>query len=249
MKIRYSKGQIASDEVLKFLALSGMSHPVFSQLIKRKEMARKASELGIMVSDEQLQRFADSFRMARGLRSADEMLEFLKTWDLTEDEFERFCEISMLTELLETILADESKILETFANERADFDTARVSVILVDKLELANELAMQIREDGEDFHALARKHSVDSMTKYAGGHLGIVGRGRLDPEPSAKVFNASAGDVLGPFEADGGYQLILVEDIQRADLSRNEVRQAVKERILGQWIGQFLKDGVWIEPE
>jgi parvulin-like peptidyl-prolyl isomerase len=247
VKYRYSNGVISSEEVLKFLSLIGMANSIVSEAIKRKEIIKKASELGLTVGDDQLQRFADNFRMARGLRSADETVEFLDTWGLSEEDFEAFCESSVMAELLVEFLATNVKIQDYFANNRAEFDLARVSGISVEKESLANELVMQIRDDGQDFHALARTHSVDEATKYAGGYMGMVSRSAFDPDMAAKVFNASPGDVIGPFRCGELFRILLVEEIIRADLKREDVRSAVKDAILAMWTSQFLKEGVRVE--
>jgi parvulin-like peptidyl-prolyl isomerase len=104
---------------------------------------------------------------------------------------------------------------------------------------------IQVNEEGEDFHKLARKHSIDETTKYFGGYVGLVSRRMISPEVSAKVFNAKAGDILGPFERENLFQLILVEEVKKGELN-DEVREAIKERILGEWVSQFLKDGIRI---
>jgi parvulin-like peptidyl-prolyl isomerase len=45
---------------------------------------------------------------------------------------------------------------------------------------------------------LAREHSI-ADTREQGGAIGKVLRGSLRPDVEAKVFNARAGDLLGPF--------------------------------------------------
>jgi parvulin-like peptidyl-prolyl isomerase len=196
-------------------------------------------------SDEQLQEFADQYRTIRGLYTSDEMLNFLNINGLTEDDFEAFCEATILLIDLKNHLATEKKIEEYFINYRSEFDLARISILWVKGKTLADELIIQVNEEGEDFHQLARKHSVDEATRYLGGYVGNVSRGMLSPEISAKVFNAKGGDILGPFQRENLFQLILVEEVMRAELN-DDVKEAIKERILGEWVSQFLRDGIKI---
>jgi len=211
MKIVYANDTITPVEMVKFLSLTWQSQPIYREIIKRKESMKKAQELKIEISDEELQQFVDNFRSAQGLFSAEATLNFLNNAGLTEDDFEVFCEISLLAAALKDHLADEKKISEYFVNNRSEFDRARISIIVVKEENLANEIVMQVNEDGEDFHALAREHSLDGATKYSGGYAGLVSRTMLTPELGAKVLNAAAGDLLGPFQHDDFYQLILVE--------------------------------------
>jgi hypothetical protein len=247
VRYRYSGGAIASEEVLKFLSLIGMSSSVLAEMVKRGEIAKKAAELGIKVTDEQLQSFADSFRSARGLHTAEATTQFLQTWGLNDDDLESFCESSVMAQRVEETIASDAAIKDYFANNRSEFDLARVSIIVVEKAGLADEITMQVTQDGEDFHALARKHSVDETTKYAGGYAGMVTRAMLEPEMAAKVFNVSAGEVVGPFNCEGLYRIIMVQVVIRADVKNDEVRSSVKEAIIGKWMSQFLKGGIRAE--
>lgn len=246
MKIVYSNDTITPEEVIRFLVLTGQSDAVFSEIIKNKEVTKKANELKIRVSDDQLQQFADKFRTLRGLHSADDMIRFLENAGLSEEDFETFCETSLLATSLKEHLADEKKIEAYFVNNRSDFDCARVSIIVVGDENLANEIIIQVTEDGEDFHELARKHSMDEATKHSGGFVGTVSRRMFPSEIAAKVFNASPGDLLGPFQKDGLFQLILVEEVIRAKLEEG-IKEAIAERIFREWLLSFLKDGVRIE--
>ena len=92
MEIRYSHGGITSEEVVKFLGLTGQAASIFAEIIKGKEVIKKAEDLGIAASDEELQQFADSFRSMHGLYAAGDMLDFLNRAGLTVDDFESFCE-------------------------------------------------------------------------------------------------------------------------------------------------------------
>ena len=110
LKILYSHDTITPKEVIRFLVLTGQSDTIFSEIIKNKEVIKKANELKIAVSDVELQQFADKFRTLRGLQSADDMIHFLKNAGLTEEDFETFCEASLAAASLKEHMADEKKI-------------------------------------------------------------------------------------------------------------------------------------------
>jgi parvulin-like peptidyl-prolyl isomerase len=247
MKLVYSGGEISPEEVIKYMTLSGQSFPIVTQVIKNREMIKKAKEMNIEVSDEQLQKFSDDFRAARELYTEEETLNFLKYHGLSEDDFEEFCELSILTSMLRDRVANESKIQEYYLNNRSDFDYARVSQIIVEKESLANEIAMQVTDEDEDFHRLARQFSLDEETKFAGGYIGLMNRRMLPPDISAKVFGAASGELLGPFPIENHYLLILVEEIIRSDLT-DELKEEIKNGILEEWASEYLKGGIQITP-
>jgi len=131
VNIKYSRGTVGLDEVIKFLALSGQTDPLYRGVIVRREAIRKAGELKIEATDEELQEFADNLRVTWGLFSSEEMLNFLSRNGLTEDDYGDYCEAAVLTQKLRDRLADESKIREYFIANRSEFDLARVSTITV----------------------------------------------------------------------------------------------------------------------
>lgn len=246
MQLTYGAGGITPEEIVKSLALTGQLEAVCADLAKRKEVVKKANHLGIEATTDDIQQLSDSFRAVQGLHSATETMSFLDKNGLTVDDFEQFCEEAVLANILIEHLADERAIAEYFVNHRSEFDLARVSVIMVASENMANEVVMQVTEDGEDFHQLARECSMDEQTKHAGGYVGAVSRSMLPPEAAAKVFNTHTGDLVGPFENEGMFQLLLVKDVRRAELD-DETKEAIKERIFNEWVAQTLKGGITVQ--
>jgi len=230
------------EEIIRLLSPTGQADAVLKNAIKFHEAQKKANEMGLSFTDEELQQFADNFRKLHGLITAEDTYSFLKRYGLTEDDFEQFCERSLLMAHLKDQLSDKQTVEEFFVNNRGDFDEARISVIVVRDKNLADEIVLQVTEEGEDFHALARKHSIDASTKYAGGYVGPIRRRMLSQTTAAKVFNALAGDIIGPFNREGIFQLILVEDIKKAELN-DSASEEIKERLFDEWFSQAVKGG------
>lgn len=243
MNIRYSNGTVTPDDVIKFLSLSGQSEGIIRHVILYRESAKRAAELGLIIPDEDLQQYADNFRKIHSLITAEDTYAFLRKKGLTEDDFEQFCECALSIISLKEHLSDKNRIEEYFVNNRSDFDRARISAIVVKDENLANEILMQVSEEGEDFHALARKYSIDMSTKYSGGYVGEISRKMLDQGIAAKVFNASPGDLLGPFEREGVFRLILAEEIKKAELNDNTI-ESIKERLFEEWFSEIINKGI-----
>jgi parvulin-like peptidyl-prolyl isomerase len=245
MKISYSQGVITPEEIIRFLTLSGQLHSLINEIIKNREVMKKAKELKILVPTDELQQYADSFRVSRGLFSSEDTQNFLKTAGLNEGDFEGYCEARILTLKLMDRLADEHQIEEYFVSNHSDFDLARISRIVVKEKSLAQEILIQIQEEGKDFHAGAKEYSIDQSTKFGGGYVGQITRNMLQPEAAAKVFNASSGEVLGPFEIEGLFELILVEEVVKAEFNET-VKERIKRFIFEEWISQFINRRVTI---
>jgi parvulin-like peptidyl-prolyl isomerase len=242
MKINYSHGVITPEEIIKFLSLTGQLQSVNHEIIKQKEVMKKAKELNLSVSTDELQEYADSFRVNHGLHSIEKTRDFLERGGLTEDDFEAYCEASLLTEKLMDHLAEQKKIEEYFVNNHSDFDLARIYFIVVKEKSLTDEILIQIQEEGKDFLAAAKQYSIDESTKFRGGYIGLITRNFLQPEVAAKVFNASPGDVLGPFEKEGLFELIMVEEVIKAELN-STVKERIKKLLFEEWLLPSTKEG------
>lgn len=249
MKIKYGNGSFTADDLVRHLELSGVSQWVFREVIRFREVARKARELGLAATDEEVQQAADEFRTAHGLYSADAMMAFLASAGMSVEEFESHCEVAVWFPKVVDSIATEQRINEYFAENRADLDRVRISRIIVSGESLCREILLQVQEEGEDFHRLARKHSEEEGTRYAGGHIGWVYRRAFSPEIAARIFSASAGEVVGPFPQDGRHCVALVEEVVRADNKSEAVRAVIRTRLMTQWTEEFVRDGISVQAE
>lgn len=80
----------------------------------------------------------------------------------------------------------------------------------------AEELRKEIVEGGKDFAAVARERSEDPGTKAAGGELGWVERGSLEPALADAMFALAPGSVSEPIETKLGFHVVKVEQKQEA---------------------------------
>jgi len=247
LRIVYDEASLDPADVIKSLVLTGLAEATFAETACRREIIRQARELGLVAAVDEVQAFADNFRIGRDLLTPEEMFAFLKKSGLTPEDFETFCEAEVLARAFRRHLADDERIQQYFVAHRHEFDRARASIITVSSSELANEIVMRVREDGEDFHQLARQYSQDEESRYNGGHLGLVGRADLSCEASARVFAAEPGAVIGPFQEEQGIQVFLAEDVRKAQ-SPELFRDEIEARILDEWQAQFLRNGFRVEP-
>ena len=106
--------------------------------------------------------------------------------------------------------------------------------MIVDDAGAAGELALSIREEGEDFAALAAEHSLDESTNSNGGYLGLISRdeaGGLPGDVADRIFAAADAEVIGPFEVSGGGHLIIrVEEVGRHELD-DDLRAVLREQL------------------
>ena len=109
---------------------------------------------------------------------------------------------------------------------------------------VAEELLSQIEEEEADFATLARKNSIDSASKKAGGYMEVVNRKALSPQVESAVFGADDSDVVGPVKTDMGYHIIKVEKILPGELN-NQTKAAIKNILFRNWLEEeYLKANI-----
>ena len=185
---------ISAAELLQNLKLTGQFEKIIEQLVRdRITVLRPGSRA--QVTPEEIQERADQFRRVRGLHRSSDTNKYLDAMGVSLDEFEAF---------LTDGLYQEGDAAGLRRRGRADLlqaelaDSIEVSHIVLDSEGKAKEMISVLREDPDSFEEMAREHSI-ADTREQGGLIGKVLRGALRGDVEAKVFNATAGELLGPF--------------------------------------------------
>ena len=127
--------------------------------------------------------------------------------DVAED-----AEVRRLEYLLSEKIA-EGQVEPYFAQHTLAFDEAEICWIFHTDKGVIDEVNLQIREDGADFYAMARRFSQDAHTRLGSGFLGRVRRKQLPKGIAARVFVASPGEIFGPEKVSKGFALYLVQEL------------------------------------
>jgi parvulin-like peptidyl-prolyl isomerase len=234
MDFEFQGAQFTGDELCRALALSGQLDDLLLEALRARCMPEWAERLGVSVDDDQVQAFADEYRARHGLHEAQATEAFLARAGMDEEGFFAYCQAQALRRAVRDQLGNEEAVREFFLAHPGDFDQARISRLVVREAELASELRMRIAEDGEDFHALARQHSLDEQTRPAGGYAGLVRREDLGHEAAARVFSSEPGALVGPLAEGEQHLLILVEEVVKSRLD-DEAREVIRDRLLEEW--------------
>jgi len=108
--------EVSVNEVVDYLKITEGFSPALREVVKRKITARTAEENGITVTDEELQRAADTFRLVKGLSKAADTEDWLKSIGVSMDVFENYLELNLLMSKYKDILegnADREKYIST----------------------------------------------------------------------------------------------------------------------------------------
>lgn len=198
--VRIDDEVIDVEEFLTTLKLTGQFEGLVEQLVRDRLTARAAKKQGVLVAPDAIQQRADQFRRVQGLHRATDMNQYLDNFGISLDQFEAFITDSLYQEkVMEQVCSDEA-VGHYFKLNSPKFDSVEVSHIVLDSEGKAKEMLSVLNDDPDTFADMAREHSsVESRAQ--GGSIGKVLRGSLKTDIEAKVFNATVGELLGPFAA------------------------------------------------
>jgi parvulin-like peptidyl-prolyl isomerase len=241
--IKINDEVISAEQFVNILKMSNEFPLLAEKIIRDKITVQEAKKKGIRVSTDEVQQEADDFRRVLALHRAKDTQEWMDKRGLTLDEFEAFVTERIFKKKMVETIANEPAVEEYFKLNSPKFDSVDIRHIVVDTEAKAKELLSLLGEEPESFAELAKEHSLDSETRKTGGQIGGVRRGVLPDEVSAKVFNASVGDVVGPLELGDGYfyEIIQVTAVNPAALD-DSTKEEIGELLYSEWLDARLQE-------
>jgi len=226
----------STEDLIKLLKLDGRFENLMEDVLRDKLAIQAAKKKGVVLTDEEVQEKADQYRRVHGLHRARETNDYLNALGVTLDDFESFLMDMLYHQKAVEMVSTEASIQEFFQLNSPRFDSIEVSHIVMDSEGGAREMLSYLSDDPDSFKEMAIEHSV-AETASQGGRIGKVLRGSLRSDIEAKVFNAEAGDLLGPFPvADGAhFEIFRVDRKQPATLD-DETRAEVSRLLWDEWL-------------
>lgn len=199
------------------------------------------AERGVHVSDAALQRAADAFRADRRLFQAEDTHAWLAAQGFAVDDFEAGLERELQIAELRRLIAPDAAVERRFAELRAQFSRARVSVLETETEAQAEEARAQIEEEEADFAELASRLSKDEDLRGAGGYVGWIGGAEMDEAIRPLVLSAAPGAIVGPARSGAGWALIKVWAVAPPQLN-DTVAAEIRGALFDEWVDAALRD-------
>jgi len=235
---------ITTEDFVKLLKFTGRFDELLEDIVKDKVTIHAARKQGVTVTPDEIQERADQLRRVRGLHRAVDMNRYLDATGLTLDDFEKFIVEMLLHEKISEQIGNDEAVEEYFSLNSPKFDSIEVSHIVLDSEGKAREIMAILEDDPESFADMAREHSL-SDTSEDGGYIGKVLRGALKTEVESRVFNASEGDLLGPFPAEDEsfFEIFTVNTKQPSTLNDDTIEE-VRRHLKDEWIAARAREHV-----
>lgn len=204
--------------------LKQLREQVLDELIEQVLIDQAASEMGIRLSDAELDANLQKTINESGGQAQFE--RWLAQNNMSADDFRR----SLRSNLLGAQLREK-----VIASVPARGEQIRVRHILLDDRQKAEQLLARLKA-GADFAVLARQNSLDQSTRDSGGDLGWIPHGLTSPEFEKAAFALGKGQLSGVVQSPFGFHIIQVLERDPNRALTSDMQLAVREAAFTQWL-------------
>jgi parvulin-like peptidyl-prolyl isomerase len=227
-------------------------------LVQRAEFEDEADQLGIHVSDKQIDdRIKKLIKQFYG-DSQKKYDETIKSQGLTAETARQEVKAQIISEELYKKITGDVKVsdkeLKDYYDQNKSIyvqkESRDVRHILVTKKALADQLYQQLKHGG-DFAKLAKKYSKDPGSAQNGGRLTIT-RGQTVKEFDKTAFSLKKNELSAPVHTQYGYHIIqALSDIRPAKTTpfdkvkssiRQQLEQQKKQDSMQKWVDDTKRD-------
>jgi parvulin-like peptidyl-prolyl isomerase len=227
-------------------------------LVQRAQFEQEADDLGIKVSDEDVdKRLKDLIKQYFGGSKAKYEKQ-LKQQGLSEDQVRADVQAQLIQEKIynqvtKEVKVDSAAIAASYKKNKSQYiqpASRDVRHILVKKKTLADQIYSQLTSGG-NFATLARKYSQDPSSKSQGGKL-TVSRGQTVPPFDRAAFSLEVRAISKPVKTQYGWHIIqplgkvkkqtVTPLVQVRDAIRQQLLQDRKQAEMNDWVADVRKD-------
>jgi len=230
------KGQkILVRDVLSHMKVKGVYRSAIYEIIESKVIAYLFDDRKVNVSPEEIAEKILEKRKLSGLANDVDFRRYLEYHGIAPDQLESYWKTQIQREYLKKAVVSDEQVKKYFTTNKERFTTAAVARIVARSRDVAERHAQEIRSGERDFFQVARDHSIDDNTRFAGGYLGDIRRGYLAPAVEREIFNTQPGTVLGPFQENSIFTIYKVYAITSHKLSEH-VKGMIRDQLFEEWI-------------
>jgi len=227
-------------------------------LVQRAQFEVKAGDLGVDVSDKDVDGRVDQYVKERHKGDQQKFQAELKAQGLSEDQARDIIRANLVQErIYNKVTADlkvtDKDIQDYYAKNKSQYGTPETRVvrhILVKEKALANQLHGQLQAGG-DWKALAKRYSQDPASKNQGGRMTAT-KGALVPEFEEAAFTVGNNGITKPVKTQYGWHVIQALGpvkkstttplAQVKEAIRQQLTQERKNKEMQTWVEEMRKD-------
>ena len=213
-------------------------------LVQREEFAQKAKDLGIDVTDKQVDARLKQIKQQYFGGSEKRYQQQLKTQGLTDPEVRADIRSQLVSEQIFKKVTNDVKVsdkdVQTYytahKSQYGQPETRDVRHILVKSKAQADQIYQHLHGDkGSDFAQYAKKYSQDPGSKKNGGKL-TISKGQTVPPFDKAAFALTTNEISTPIHTQFGYHIIQALSAVRPAKTTplKDVKASIQQQLLQQ---------------
>ena len=212
-----------------------LKNAVINEMISERLLLEAAKEKGIEVNDEEIDKAIKEYKKRNGKKLED----YLKKWNISEEEFKREVKNQMLINKLIAELVPEDSIKEEdikdyYKNaEKPLMKPERVEVKLIQIMDEkeAKKIVEEIKKKGMDFDRLGEK--LKKENKAIVSDYGWVQPRFFRGEIGDALKTLKEGEVGGPYPGKEGFYILKIRKREKArPMTYEEAKEQIKRILL-----------------
>ena len=232
--------QIELSQVVNYLQVSGRLNQFINDVVRQYIIEKEIKNRNdVDISTALIEQAIIDFRLKNELTDQEQFQNWLTNNGTDYGTFYESVSFSFKLEKLKVVIT-EPKIPEYFIERKIYLDRVVLSRIMVSTRELAEELQTQIQE-GSSFEQLAKEYSL-ADEKTFNGMMGPISRGSLPDILRASVDGANMGELIGPIEIEGTFNLFRLENIILSSLENVQLKQSLQNELFEKWLGEKIQN-------
>nr|AVH79622.1 putative parvulin peptidyl-prolyl isomerase [Nostoc sp. PCC 9201] len=231
---------VTEQDIFHHLKLSNRLPSLIDELVRLKVIKSTATQIGIEVSTEELQKSADYLRITQKLTSSDDTWKWLHHHGMSLDDFEESVYNFVITTKLAKHLFND-QIEAFFYENQLNYNSVSFHEIVLDDEDLAMELYFAIAEGEISFAEVASQYIQDQELQRCGGYRGKVPRQELKAEIAVAIYASEPPQLLKPILTSKGVHLIFVDEIIQPQLN-DKLRETILLELFMQWLQQKVSE-------
>jgi hypothetical protein len=230
--------RLSAGDLLERLDGQGLLRGLVHEALSERLVQEEAGRAGLSVTDEELQAAADAFRRERGLHSAADTQAWLTRQGMSVVGLEKQLEEQLLAAKLKQHLT-APRVEEYFTSRQGEFELLLLVYLVVERDDLARELASQVHDDGRCLEEVAGEHGLSVERRGAP-------RANLPPSLAEVLAAVKTGELVGPVATPEGFVLAVVEERRPLELDAG-ARRRLQDELFDRWLADHMKQAKY-EP-
>jgi foldase protein PrsA len=221
-------------------------------LVQEEERAQKAKDLGIDITDSQVQKRLDAIKKQYFGGSDKKYQAQLKKQGLTDAQVrqqirQQLVDDAITSKVTNGIKVSDAEVKAYYKSHTAQYvqpESRTVRHILVKTQAQAQQIEQQLKS-GSDFATLAKKYSEDTGTKSQGGKL-TISKGQTVAPFDKVAFSLKTNEISAPVHTQYGWHVIQALTAVKPSKTtpESQVASQIKQQLLQQKQSQAVNDWV-----